>query len=323
MDNYGPKNLREFIGQDRLVEGLLDVIHGPQKRDEIVPNIALFGPGGYGKTTLAELIAKEAGKKILLTTGKSIDSYKTFIDLFLSTLKGVQSVSDLKQHRGNFILIDEVHTLREPVRDAMLPFLQTASLGIVEIPRIGRVNFKTPIVSVIIATTDVGRLGGNDTPFIQRFVDFYMEPYTEDVMRNIGLERCKAANVHIDDSALSQLVMRCRNTPRFMKKLIDRCINYADARNIVPKNLTISIVEHAMQLAGVDGFGLREVDRRYLTALRSGPKSAKSISACVRETEDNVINDIEPYLIQIGFVEIEHRRQLTEEGKKYFDIINS
>ena len=103
-----------------------------------------------------------------------------------------------------------------------------------------------------------------------------------------------------------------------LKKLINRCIYHLDARQIQTRAISISVVEKAMELADIDLLGLRQIDRRYLEALRITDRSVKSLASCLRETEENIINDIEPYLLELGFVDIEHRRKLALAGKNYF-----
>lgn len=309
MDISGPRTLDDFQGQRNLIEGLKDAIHGPLNRGQMVPHLALFGPGGGGKTTLARLIANEIGKPLIETTGKAIDKFGTFLDIVCQAKK------------GSLILIDEVHTLKDTTKDAMLPFLQD---GIFTHTFNGRpAEGRGQYVTVIAATTDVGRLGGNDAPFVQRFVDFYIEPYSADVMKTIGQARADSMDIGIDDFALDALVSRSRATPRMLKKLTERCVNYIDARKVTPRKITISIVEKVMEHQGIDVFGLRDVDRRYMLALKDRERSAKSLASILRETEDNIISDIEPYLMQLDFVEIEHRRRLTDRGKAYFDHLNA
>ena len=312
MNIHGPQKLKDFKGQKSLIIGLEDMINGCKKRNEPLPHCAFLGPGGTGKTTIARAVANEMGTVLIETTGNQIAKASILFDMICEAIS--------KSQRNAIILIDEAHDLRRPVQDALLPFLQDNIFDHIWHGRQYACQSGKQFVTIVLATTNIGRLGGSSSPLVQRLRDFQIEPYNDEVMADIGRDYSFNLKVQIDEVALEALVARCRNIPRELKKLMQYCVERIDGRGLERK-ITITLVEEVMDLKGIDLIGLRRIDRDYLEALNRGEKSLKTLASIINSTEDNVANDIEPYLMRLELVAIDQRRHLTEKGTAYLNAV--
>jgi Holliday junction DNA helicase RuvB len=310
-----PRKLVDMIGQDRVKENLAILITAAQQRSEPVDHVLFYGPPGLGKTTLAHILANEMGVNIKVTAGPAIERPGDLAAI-LTNLRA-----------GDIMFIDEVHRLGRSVEEVLYPAMEDYALDIVigKGPSARSIRLKLPRFTVVGATT---RLALVTAPLRARFgavyhLDFYELP----AMKAIVERAAGVFKVEVEEGGVDEIANRGRGTPRVALRLLRRVRDYAQVRG--DGVITRQIAQQALELLNVDILGLDEMDRRVLETViekyNGGPVGLNTISASISEEADTIMDVVEPYLLQLGFLErtsqgrIATRRAYEHLGVPYQD----
>ena len=287
-----PKRLDDLIGQDRVRENLRILIEASKGRNEPMEHALFYGPPGLGKTTLAHIIANEMGANIRITAGPSIERAGDLAAI-LSNL-----------HEKEVLFIDEVHRLGKVVEEILYPAMEDFALDLVigQGPGARTVRLSLPRFTIIGATT---RLALLSAPLRTRFgatyrLDFYEEAALERIVENAA----RALNVPLEPEGRAEIARRGRGTPRVALRVLRRVRDYAQVRGDGVVNGEIAA--EALALLEIDARGLDDLDRRVLHTVidkfDGGPVGLETIAASVGEAADTIMDVVEPYLLQLGFI---------------------
>ncbi len=287
-----PKRLADFIGQDRIKENLRIVIEAAKKRGEALDHILLYGPPGLGKTTLAYCVAAEMGVNIKVTAGPAIERAGDLAAI----------LTNLRQ--GDVLFIDEVHRLGRAVEETLYPAMEDFALDIIigKGPSARSLRLRLPHFTIIGATT---RLALLTSPLRSRFgVVYRVDFYDQEAMKAIVRRSAHILGVGIDEGGVREIARRARGTPRVANRLLKRVRDYAQVR--ADGRITEAVARKALAMLEVDEIGLDEIDRRVLLTIiekfDGGPVGLETIAAALSEESDTIMDVVEPYLLQMGFL---------------------
>jgi Holliday junction DNA helicase RuvB len=288
-----PQTLDDLIGQDKVRDNLRTMIQAARGRGEALDHILVYGPPGLGKTTLSLVVGNEMGAAVRVTSGPAIE-------------RAGDLAAILTNLRANDILfIDEIHRLNRAVEEILYPAMEDYALDIVigKGPSARSVRLKLPAITVVGATT---RLALMTAPLRARFgatfrVDFYPVAAIEKIVsRAAGL-----LNTPMDRDALTEVARRARGTPRVALRLLKRVRDYAQVKG--DGRVTAALADEALDLLEVDPLGLDDLDRRVLRTIiekfSGGPVGLETIAASISEESDTIMDVVEPYLLQLGFLD--------------------
>lgn len=287
-----PRRLHEVIGQSQLIENLEILIAAANQREEPLDHVLFYGPPGLGKTTLAHVLANEMNVNIRITAGPAIERPGDLAAILTNL------------HAGDVLFIDEIHRLGKAIEEVLYPAMEDFSLDIVigKGPSARSIRLKLPRFTVVGATT---RLALLSSPLRARFgVTYRVDYYDQDSLKRIAERAAILMNISSDVSGLTEIAKRSRGTPRVALRLLRRVRDFAEVR--ADGNVTSDSALEAMALLGVDESGLDEIDRMVLETIikkyNGGPVGLSTIAASISEEADTIMDVVEPYLLQLGFL---------------------
>jgi Holliday junction DNA helicase RuvB len=306
-----PKSLDEFVGQKAARENLRVFIQAAKSRGEALDHVLFFGPPGLGKTTLAQIVAKEMGVGFRATSGPVIAKSGDLAALLTNL------------DEGDVLFVDEIHRLAPAVEEILYPAMEDRALDLMigEGPSARSVRIDLPRFTLVGATTRQGLL---TTPLRDRFgipvrLQFYTVPELELVVRRAA----RLLGLGISDDGSTEIARRSRGTPRIAGRLLRRVRDFADVAGVA--EVSAQVADNALNRLEVDGLGLDLMDRRYLMMIadvyRGGPVGVETLAAGLSEPRDTVEEVIEPYLIQLGLIARTARgRCLNGPGWKHLGL---
>ncbi|WP_375394225.1 Holliday junction branch migration DNA helicase RuvB [uncultured Sphingomonas sp.] len=287
-----PKSLDDFIGQRAARENLRVFIQAARARGEALDHVLFFGPPGLGKTTLAQIVAREMGVGFRATSGPVIAKSGDLAAL-LTNLED-----------GDVLFIDEIHRLQPAVEEVLYPAMEDRALDLMigEGPSARSVRIDLPRFTLVGATTRQGLL---TTPLRDRFgIPVRLQFYTVEELTRVVTRAAGLLGLAISADGASEVARRARGTPRIAGRLLRRVRDFAHAAG--HDLVDAKAADSALNRLEVDGLGLDAMDRRYLTMIadiyRGGPVGVETLAAGLSEPRDTVEEVIEPYLIQLGLV---------------------
>jgi len=306
-----PTRIDEYIGQRQVKENLRVYMKAARGRREALDHVLLTGPPGLGKTTLANIIANEMGAELRSTAGPAIEKAGDIAAL----------LTNLQE--GDVLFIDEIHRLLPALEEKLYPAMEDYQLDLL----IGQgaaarsIKLELPKFTLIGATTRAGLI---TAPLRGRFgIVFHLDFYPHEDLEVICKRSAEILGVEIDGEGAREIARRSRGTPRIVNRLLRRVRDYAEVD--YDGRINQKVANDALNRMEVDTYGLDEMDRKLLLTIiekfNGGPVGLGTISASIHEEKDSIEEIIEPYLIQIGFLDRTPRgRMATPLAYEHFGI---
>lgn len=296
-----PKTLGEYVGQLDIKKNLEVSMKAAKKRDEPMEHILLYGPPGLGKTTLANIVAREMGVNIKTTSGPAIEKQGDLASI----------LSNLEEN--DILFIDEIHRMKTNVEEILYSAMEDFALDIIigKGPATRSMRINLPRFTLIGATTKAGSLS---SPLRDRFGHIYkLDFYNEEEMQAIIKRSSNLLDVNIEKDATKEIAKCSRRTPRIANRLLKRIRDFAEVEDKIIVDLELT--KNSLKTIGVDVVGLDRTDRKILLTIiekfNGGPVGINTIAAATAEEIETIEDIYEPYLMQIGFLDRTSRGRLV------------
>ncbi len=306
-----PAHFEEFVGQAQIKETLAIAIAAAKRRKEALDHILFSGPPGLGKTTLAQIVAREMGVSIQSTSGPVLEK------------PGDLAAQLTALSEGDVLFIDEIHRMNPIVEEILYPAMEDSCIDVMigEGPGARSVQLPLEEFTLIGATTKVGLLG---SPLRDRFgFIFRLTLYEVADLVKIVLRSAAIMQTPITQDGATEIAQRSRGTPRIANRLLRRVRDFALVRG--DGSIDAETADRALTMLGIDSLGLDNIDRKILSVIAhdfgGGPVGVKTIAIAIGEEVRTVEEVYEPYLIQIGFIKrTPQGREVTEAGRRHIGM---
>ncbi len=307
-----PRQLDDYVGQQKVREQLSIFIEAARGRGEPLDHVLLFGPPGLGKTTLSHIIAREMGVAMHQTSGPVLEK-KGDLAALLTNLEP-----------RDVLFIDEIHRLSAVLEETLYSAMEDYSIDIMigEGPGARSVKLDLPPFTLVGATTRAGML---TNPLRDRFgIVARLEFYTDAELARIVTRSAGLLNVAIEPTGALEIARRARGTPRIANRLLRRVRDYAEVKS--GGQVTAEVADQALRMLDVDAQGLDVMDRKLLSAIidkfSGGPVGVDNLAAAISEERETIEDVIEPFLIQQGYVQRTSRgRVATARAYRHFGLV--
>ena len=306
-----PDSLDSFVGQTQLRSNLTVFIQAAKSRGESLEHVLLHGPPGLGKTTMANIVAKEMGVNIKTTSGPAIERPGDLAAILTSL------------EANDVLFIDEIHRLNRAVEEVLYPALEDNELDIVigKGPSARSIRLNLEPFTLVAATTRIGLLSAplrDRFGFVER-----LQFYNETELYQIIARAANLLGVACQEDAGYEVARRSRGTPRIANRILKRVRDWAQIKG--DGTITVEKALEALDAIDVDAIGLDDSDRRYLLSIiqkfAGGPVGVDTIAASLSEESGTIEDVIEPYLLQLGFIERTNRgRVATKKAYQHLGI---
>jgi len=305
-----PQSFAEYVGQEEMKENLTVFIASAKKRKESLDHVLLFGPPGLGKTTMANIIAREMDCSIRSTSGPVIEKQGDLAAILTSL------------EPNHVLFIDEIHRMNRVIEEVLYSAMEDYSLDIMigQGPSARTIKLDLPRFTLIGATTRSGLLS---TPLRERFgIPLHFNFYEPQELKEIIIRSAVILDVQIFEESALEIGRRSRGTPRIANRLLKRARDFADMKT--EGVITTEIVNETLYRLGIDSFGLDKLDRKLLKQIieihDGGPVGISTIAATVSEEIDTIEEVVEPFLLKSGMIRRTPRgRVVTQKAYQHLE----